>query len=91
MKNETTAKAQKRHEREQRELARLTKLKNMPSKVHGFWLLLVILTVIYIADEISSTINGTMKTYMIFDLFKIPKMDVDSSEYAGAISREFDS
>ncbi|MCR5153575.1 MAG: MFS transporter [Lachnospiraceae bacterium] len=86
MKNETAAKMQKRHEREEKELARLTKLKNMPSRFHGFWFLLVILTVIYVADEISSTINGTMKTYMIFDLFKIPKMNVDSSEYAKAIS-----
>ena len=86
MRTETSAQAEKRHAREARELARLTKNAARPALVHGFWFLLVILTVIYIADEISSSINGVMKPYMIFDLFKIPNGDTTSDQYGSAIS-----
>ncbi len=86
MKAETTAQREKRHEKEARELNRLKKIKARPTMVHGFWFLLVILTVIYIADEISSNVNGVMKPYMIFDLFKIPNADTTAQEYGSAIS-----
>ncbi|MBQ6551708.1 MAG: MFS transporter [Lachnospiraceae bacterium] len=86
MKTESAEKAAKRHEKEARELERLTKASLRKPLVHGFWFLLVILTVIYIADEISSNMNGVMKPYMIFDLFKIPGQDTTSDAYGSAIS-----
>ena len=55
-------------------------------KHHAFWFLMVVLAIIYIADEISSNMTGVMKPYMIFDLFKVPNSDASSSEYASAIS-----
>ena len=86
MKVETAAKLEKRHEREAKELNRLKRAKARPAIMHGFWFLLVILTVIYIADEISSNVNGVMKPYMIFDLFRVPNADTKAPEYGSAIS-----
>lgn len=86
MKTETPSQMEKRHAREAKELSRLKKAMAKPSLVHGFWFLLVILTIIYIADEISSNVNGVMKPYMIFDLFKIPGADTTTAEYGKAVS-----
>ena len=49
-------------------------------------LIMVILTVIYVVDEITSNIN-LMRPYMIFDLFHIPGADAASDEYANAVSK----
>lgn len=54
-------------------------LKNM------IWIMLI-LTIIYVVDEITSNIN-LMRPYMIFDLFKIPNADAASAEYATAVSK----
>ena len=62
-----------------READSLAFLKNMT-------LIMVILTVIYIVDEITSNIN-LMRPYMIFDLFRIPNADAASDEYASAVSK----
>ena len=86
VKKETARQTEMRHIREARELSRLRKSAEKPALVHGFWFLLVILTVIYIADEISSNVNGVMKPYTIFDLFHIPNADAASPEYGKAIS-----
>lgn len=86
MKKENAVQTQKRHEREKKELARLEKASLRPAIVHGFWFLMVILTIIYIADEISSNVNGVMRPYMIFDLFHIPNQDATSEAYGSAVS-----
>ncbi|MBO6158639.1 MAG: MFS transporter [Firmicutes bacterium] len=86
MKQESAAKAAKRHEKEKRELQRLEKASLRPAIVHGFWFLMVVLTIIYIADEISSNVNGVMRPYMIFDLFHIPNQDASSEAYGSAVS-----
>jgi len=57
----------------------LSFLKNMT-------VIMVILTVIYVVDEITSNIN-LMRPYMIFDLFKIPGANAASDEYAVAVSK----
>ena len=49
-------------------------------------LIMVILTIIYVVDEITSNIN-LMRPYMIFDLFKIPNADATTPEYANAVSK----
>ena len=84
MKKETAEQTQRRHQREMRELARLKKSAAKPSLVHGFWFLLVVLTIIYIADEISSNMNGIMRTYTIFDLFKVHMRQDLAHELAAA-------
>ncbi len=86
MKQETAEQKTRRAEREARELDRLKADRDNKHHLHSFWFLLVILTVIYIADEISSNMAGTMQPYMIFDLFKIPDADTKSAAYSGAIS-----
>lgn len=48
-------------------------------------ILFVLLTLIYIVDEISSNITTTMQPYVILDLFKIPGGSVLSDEYASAV------
>ena len=47
--------------------------------------LFVILTLIYIVDEISSNITTTMQPEVILDLFKIPGGSVLSEEYESAV------
>ena len=86
MKAETEVQRLKRHKKEAAELEKLEKASLKKPLVHGFWFLLIILTVIYIADEISSNMNGVMKPYMIFDLFHIPNSDTTSEAYGSAIS-----
>ena len=49
------------------------------------WIMLI-LTVIYVVDEITSNIN-LMRPYMIFDLFKVPNADAASDVYANAVSK----
>ena len=49
-------------------------------------LIMIILTIIYVVDEITSNIN-LMRPYMIFDLFKVPNADATTSEYANAVSK----
>ncbi|MDO5138237.1 MAG: MFS transporter [Oscillospiraceae bacterium] len=49
-------------------------------------LIMIILTIIYVVDEITSNIN-LMRPYMIFDLFKVPNADANAPEYANAVSK----
>ena len=86
MRKETPAQEARRHMKEVRELTRLQKSAARPALVHGFWFLLIVLTIIYIADEISSNVNTVMKPYMIFDLFHVPNSDASSEIYGSAIS-----
>ncbi|MCR4612289.1 MAG: MFS transporter [Lachnospiraceae bacterium] len=50
-----------------------------------FIVLFVMLTLVYIVDEIASNITTTMQPYVILDLFKIPGGSVLSDEYASAV------
>ena len=72
--------------RESRELMRL---ENEAKRHRGkFYLLfaMVMLTVIYIVDEITSNVNAAMQPYALFDLFRIASRDVNSAEYKAAIN-----
>ncbi|MBQ8996251.1 MAG: MFS transporter, partial [Oscillospiraceae bacterium] len=62
-----------------KEEERLAALKHMV-------LIMIVLTIIYVVDEITSNIN-LMRPYAIFDLFKIPNADAASTEYATAVSK----
>ena len=47
--------------------------------------LFVLLTLIYVVDEIASNINSAMQPSVILDLFSIPNHDVLSKEYSQAV------
>lgn len=62
------------------------KLRKSNAFLKNLFLIMVIITVIYCVDEITSNIN-LMRPYMIYDLFKIPNQDASSQQYADAISK----
>ena len=70
--------------------AELAKLKEKEKKSQAFLrnmaFIMVLITIIYCVDEITSNIN-LMRPYMIFDLFKVPNADASTPEYANAISK----
>ena len=72
--------------REQRELARLNREAQRPKGAYYLLFLMIVLTVIYIVDEITSNMNSSMQPYALFDLFKIASRDVNSAAYKGAIN-----
>ncbi len=82
MKNETVIR-----EKEAKELVRLKAQAERPKA--GYYLLfaMVVLTIIYIVDEITSNMNAAMQPYVLFDLFHITTRNVNTPEYAGAINK----
>lgn len=72
--------------REQRELARLNREAQRPKGAYYLLFLMIVLTVIYIVDEITSNMNSSMQPYALFDLFRIASRDVNSAVYKGAIN-----
>ncbi|MBO4887846.1 MAG: MFS transporter [Firmicutes bacterium] len=73
--------------KEQAELVRLkAKEKKSLTYLKYMSVIIVVLTIVYVADEITSNM-GVMKPFMIFDLFKIPGADTATDEYASAISK----
>ncbi|MBP5305231.1 MAG: MFS transporter [Lachnospiraceae bacterium] len=56
------------------------------SETKGYFVgLVVMLTIIYIVDELASNMNSTMQPYMIYDLFKIPGASALTDEYSAAV------
>jgi hypothetical protein len=47
---------------------------------------MLLLTIVYIVDEITSNMNSSMQPYALFELFNITSRDVNSPEYANAIN-----
>lgn len=72
--------------REQRELMRLNREAQRPKGAYYLLFLMIVLTIIYIVDEITSNMNSSMQPYALFDLFKIASRDVNSEAYKGAIN-----
>lgn len=70
-----------------REKKKLLKELNRGKGKYYLLILFVILTFIYIVDEISSNINTTLQPYVILDLFRVPGADVNSKEYASALGK----
>lgn len=70
-----------------REKQKLLKELNRGKGKYYLLILFVILTFIYIVDEISSNINTTLQPYVILDLFRVPGADVNSKEYASALGK----
>lgn len=73
-------------EREQKELARLDREAARPKTARYLLFVMIVLTVIYVVDEITSNVNAAMQPYVLFDLFGIGSRSVNSPEYTGAIN-----
>ena len=72
--------------REQNELLRLNREALRPKKAYYLLFAMIVLTIIYIVDEITSNVNSSMQPYALFDLFRIGSRDVNSPEYKTAIN-----
>ena len=68
-------------EKEQKEIERLRRDQSFQGSRNYFWILIAVLTVIYVVDELTSSVRGAVQTYTICDLFNTT---FDSAEYAGA-------
>ncbi|MBO7402190.1 MAG: MFS transporter [Lachnospiraceae bacterium] len=73
-------------QREAAELSRLQKLAGMKKPAAFMLITMVVLTIVYIVDEITSNMNSTMQPYALFDFFNITSRDVNTSEYKTALS-----
>ncbi|WP_022764285.1 MFS transporter [Butyrivibrio sp. XPD2006] len=73
----------------EKELKQLSKLKAEAARkkpLHYIGLAMVVLTIIYIVDEITSNMNAAMQPYVLFDLFNITSRNVNSPEYTSAFN-----
>lgn len=52
-----------------------------------FWLTVVIITIIYIVDEIASNMDGKFRTFVIFDLFNTGAFTQNNPLYESAVSK----
>ncbi len=73
-------------QREQRELQRLDREAQKPKTGRYLLFVMIILTVIYVEDEITSNMNAAMQPYVLFDLFGISSRSVSSPAYTAAIN-----
>ncbi len=71
---------------ERKELERLNRIAAAPKGAHYLLFVMIVLTIIYIVDEITSNVNAAVQPYALFDLFSITSRDVNSPEYAKAIN-----
>ena len=73
-------------EKEKRQLQKLTAEANRHKPLHYIGFAMVVLTIIYIVDEITSNMNSAMQPYVLFDLFGITSRNVNSQEYKSAFN-----
>lgn len=77
---------ERKHKRELRELNRLEAAAARPKGAHYLLFVMIVLTIVYIVDEITSNMNAAMQPYVLFDLFGIGSRNVNSPEYKSAIN-----
>lgn len=73
-------------DRERKELLRLNREAQRPKGAYYLLFAMIVLTIIYIVDEITSNMNAAMQPYALFDLFGIASRNVNSPEYKAAIN-----
>ncbi len=77
----------KRKAKEAKEIQKWERIKAQKLPKHYFFFLMIIVTVVYIVDEISSNMNGTFQPYIYFDFFNIVSRSTDDPLYASAINQ----
>ena len=81
-------KKQKRMEKEQKELSLIDGRIRKADRFARFLLLaIIVVTIIYVVDEITSNIDSKMRTFMIYDLFHVGYGDTGSDQYADAVHK----
>lgn len=73
-------------EKEKKELLKLDKIAEKKLPAHYLLIVMIVLTIIYVVDEITSNMNAAMQPYILFDLFNIGSRNVNSEEYRHAIN-----
>ncbi|MBQ1546897.1 MAG: hypothetical protein IIZ61_00745, partial [Lachnospiraceae bacterium] len=73
-------------EKERKELLKLDKIAEKKLPAHYLLIVMIVLTIIYVVDEITSNMNAAMQPYILFDLFNIGSRNVNSEEYRHAIN-----
>ncbi len=68
---ETAEQVNKRHEKEKLELTRLEKSAAKPTPKNYFWILIVVLSLIYIVDEQTSSIQSSLQSYIVCNFMGI--------------------
>ena len=68
-------------EKERRELERLEKAETFHSHKHYFLILIIVLSIVYIVDELASSVRGIVEVQTIRDLFNVvyPSSDYDKA------------
>ena len=79
-------KTMKTKEKELRQLSKLKAEAARKKPLHYIGFAMVVLTIIYIVDEITSNMNAAMQPYVLFDLFNITSRNVNSPEYTSAFN-----
>ena len=74
-------------EKEQKQLIRLRAEAVRRRPLHYIGIAMILLTIVYIVDEITSNMNSAMQPYVLFDLFNITSRDVNSAEYTSAFNK----
>lgn len=87
MKAETEKQISARHAREAKELAKWERIRSKPQTKYYFPVLMLVIGVIYIMDEITSNINSSMQSSIIFDFFNITSRNVNDPAYSAAINQ----
>ena len=82
----TPEQLQKQKEKDEKEVEKWLKVKTEPKKANYFFILMIVLTVIYVVDEITSNINSSMQPQILFDFFNITSKDVNDPLYSEAIN-----
>lgn len=85
---EQDLKLKKRKEKEAKELITIDKKLDKANRfMKFFWLTVIIVTIIYIVDEIASNMDGKFRTFVIFDLFQTGAFTKDNQAYSEAVTK----
>ena len=82
-------KNEERRKKEKKELEKWEKVKKKKPLKNYFLILLIVITVTYVVDELTSNINGTIKTDVIRFFYNIIGADVNSDEFNAASGNFF--
>ena len=86
-KQETPEQLAARKQKEAREIVKWERIKAQKLPKHYFFMLMIVVTVVYIVDEISSNMNGTFLPYIYFDFFNITSRSTADPLYSDAINK----
>ena len=79
---------QRRKEKERRELLQLDRKQRQADRfMKFFWLTIIIITIIYVVDEIASNMDSKFRTFVIFDLFQTGAQASGNPKYDAAVSK----